>query len=253
MGKSQVIVLRTAGTNCDKETCLAFNLAKADSVDLVHINQLIRKEKNLNEYNILAIPGGFSYGDDISAGKIFANEFKYKLLDQLKKFIDDNKLIIGICNGFQVLVKTGLILEDNEKATLSFNDSGKFECRWVSLKVERNKINEEIWTKNLPDIIQLPIAHAEGKFVPESKTVMNKIEKNLQVIFRYYKFNPNGSVNNVAGITNKQGNILGMMPHPERFIYKYQHPLWTANKNNSFYGVGLKIFQNSVLYSKTHL
>ena len=265
MNKVKVLILRSAGTNCDKETALAFKLAGADAVDLIHINQLIRKEKKLYEYNILAIPGGFSYGDDISAGKVFANELKYKLWDDITRFIYENKLIIGICNGFQVLVKTGLI----EDATLSLNDSAKFECRWVHLQVEQSVIKNpvnKIWVKNLPEIIQLPVAHGEGKFIPLSEMELQRMNITGQVVFRYtvpegwedykkqvpYPYNPNGAVDNIAGITNQQGNILGMMPHPERHIFGYQNPFWTKNKKD-IPGMGLQIFINAVSYAKKSL
>lgn len=256
--KPKVIILRTAGTNCDYETQAAFELAGAIATR-VHINEIINGSVNLNDFQILALPGGFSYGDDIASGKILANEIKYKLMDEIKKFNEYGKPIIGICNGFQVLVKMGLLPDDNFKQSCSliFNDSDRFECRWVYLKVNNfNTINKCLWTKNLPPIISLPVAHGEGKFVTIDNTVLKRIEKEGKVVFRYtdlygqkqgYPFNPNGSLNNIAGITNSRGNILGLMPHPERFIFSWQHPGWTNRSFNSdIYGFGLKIFRNAV-------
>jgi phosphoribosylformylglycinamidine synthase len=282
--KVNSIIIRVAGTNCDIETCYALKLAGSDTVDLVHINQIIRKEVKLSKYQIMAIPGGFSYGDDVSAGKIFTVQLQYKLWNEIEKFDLSGRLIIGICNGFQVLVKLGLLpgLNSEEKiftkddlsknqinqtVTLTNNNSGKFECRWVYLKPGKNNL----WTKDMPDIIQLPIAHAEGKFMTKDKKTLKLIEQNNQVAFRYvdeqgnvvneFPYNPNGSQNNIAGITNKRGNILGLMPHPERYVLKYQHPFWTrykslrikANNQLENYGDGLFIFQNAVKYSLENL
>lgn len=176
MKKPKVVVLRTAGTNCDRETVFAFEFAGAD-VDLIHINEFIRGKKSLQPYKILAIPGGFSYGDDIAAGKVLANELKYKLRDKVEKFVKNGKLVIGICNGLQVLVKTGLL----PHSTLTFNDSGKFEDRWVYLKnVNRGNC---IFTRGI-DIIYLPVAHAEGKFTTDKNT-LKELKERDEVVFKY--------------------------------------------------------------------
>ncbi|MBN1383387.1 MAG: phosphoribosylformylglycinamidine synthase I [Elusimicrobia bacterium] len=264
MKKVNVIVLKTAGTNNDLETAQGFRLAGADA-DIVHINKLLRNEVNIkkSEYKILAIPGGFSYGDDISAGKIFANKLKYKLEKGITEFAKSGKLIIGICNGFQVLVKSGLLpfTDGNQSATLTYNDSGKFECRWVYLKTMRNAESgtRNFWVKGLPEIIQLPVAHGEGKFVCY-KNAGDLIKRRGLIVFKYvdeygeekgYPYNPNGSFDNIAGITNTEGNIFGLMPHPERFAIKYHHPFWTRNKNTEPYG--LQILKNAVNYSKENL
>ncbi|MEW6556437.1 MAG: phosphoribosylformylglycinamidine synthase I [Elusimicrobiota bacterium] len=262
MKKVKVLVLKTAGTNNDIETAQGFNLAGASS-EIVHINRFLRKEKKISEYKILAIPGGFSYGDDISAGKVFANKLKYKLKAEIIKFAKTGKLIIGICNGFQVLVKSGLLpfVTDRQSVTLGWNDSGKFECRWVYLKKnQKSKIkNQNFWIRNLPEIIQLPIAHAEGKFYADNE-IIEKLEKQGLVVFKYcdetgnsaeYPYNPNGSIDNIAGIMNPDGNILGLMPHPERFVTKYQYPVWTRNK--TIEPVGLAIFKNVVEYARTKI
>lgn len=236
--KPKSLVLRVGGTNCDKETYTALKLVGFD-VYLAHINQLIRKEINLAQYNLLVIPGGFSFGDYISAGKIFAIELIYKLKRELEEFISKEKnFIVGICNGFQVLVKLGLLPKPNfvQQVTLTDNDSLKFECRWVYLKV--NKKNPSVLS-GLPDIIELPVAHAEGKFFAENKAIDEIIDKN-HFLFRYcdkygntkvgYPLNPNGSVENIAGITDDTGRIVGLMPHPERFVIPEQYPLF-SNKN----------------------
>lgn len=246
----KVIIIRTAGTNCDAETAYAFTMCGA-AVDLVHINEFARSEKSLGDYHILAIPGGFTYGDDIASGKILANEMKYKLGGELKKFIDKGKLVIGICNGFQVLVKAGIlpgIYTDRMEATLSFNDSGKFEDRWTHLEAT----GKCEWTKDIKKIIYLPIAHGEGKFIPRDKKILNSLRRNGQVVFKYHKSNPNGSIGDIAGICDSTGRVLGMMPHPERHILGTQHPRWTREGLKK-YGDGLAIFKNGVEYIKKTL
>lgn len=264
IGNVKVLVLRTAGTNCDKETAFAFQDCGAQ-VELVHINKLFSKEKSLKDYHILALPGGFSYGDDISAGRILANELRIKLGEDLKKFINDGKLIIGICNGFQVLVKAGLLpggaeVADKEEqtiqqATLMTNDSGKFEDRWTHLKIS----GRSAWIKDMEGVVYFPVAHGEGKFVCKNKNVLHKIQNNHQVIFRYctkagekpdYPDNPNGAQDDIAGITDPTGRVLGLMPHPERHYVFTQHPFWTRLEKKNRYGDGAKIFQNGVNYIK---
>ncbi|MBI3617620.1 MAG: phosphoribosylformylglycinamidine synthase I, partial [Candidatus Omnitrophica bacterium] len=236
-GKVKVIVLRTAGTNCDHEAAFAFESCGARP-RLVHINQLLCKEVHLQDFHILAIPGGFTYGDDLGSGRILANELRLKLGEDVRSFIEAKKLIIGICNGFQVLVPAGILPGAAEgagfaqRATLTNNDSGKFEDRWVYLKVEGNSV----WTQGLGDVVYLPVAHAEGKFVPADDGVLAQLKQNGQVAFRYcdprggkpvYPENPNGSVDDIAGITDKTGRVLGLMPHPERHFLFTRHPFWT--------------------------
>ncbi len=262
IGNVKVLVLRTAGTNCDKETVFAFEDAGA-RVDLVHINKLFNKEKKLSDYHILALPGGFSYGDDISAGRILANELRLKLGSDLKKFIADGKLIIGICNGFQILVKAGLLPALTEEggakavqqATLMTNDSGKFEDRWTYLKVS----GRSPWVKDVNNIVYFPVAHGEGKFIAKNENILQAIKDNGQVVFRYcakdgrkpdYPDNPNGAEDDIAGITDPTGRVLGLMPHPERHYLFTQHPFWTRLDKEGRYGDGAKIFQNGVNYIK---
>lgn len=267
MRKPKVIVLRAAGTNCDCETAFAFQYAGA-AVEQIHVNRLINRQAQLSDYHILAIPGGFTYGDDIAAGKILANELKFKLAEDINGFIQNGKLIIGICNGFQVLVKNGLLPGNDtleQEASLIINDSGKFEDRWVYLRTQVHKSIstqvECVWTKDLPQIIYLPVAHGEGKFVARDKTVLKKLKQNSRIIFQYcnaagnlagYPDNPNGSADNIAGICDTTGRILGLMPHPERHIVSQQHPKWTQVKNKKE-GDGLQIFRNGVEYAKRYL
>ncbi len=265
MAKIKVCVLRTAGTNCDKETAFAFTKVGA-TAQLVHINNLVSRKNSLDEYSILAFPGGFSYGDDIAAGKVLANELRCKLTQELENFTAQGKLIIGICNGFQVLVKAGLLPGNKglkQEATLTVNDSAKFEDRWVYLRspvASRQSPVRCVWVKNLPEIIYLPVAHGEGKFITKDKTVLNRLKKNNQIVFQYcsasgkaadYPQNPNGSIEDIAGICDESGRILGLMPHPERHISFLQHPQRLKNNNNS--GGGLTIFKNGVEYAKKHL
>ncbi|MCK4248648.1 MAG: phosphoribosylformylglycinamidine synthase I [Candidatus Omnitrophica bacterium] len=253
--KVKVLVLRTAGTNCDQETAHAFSLVGANA-DLVHINRLKEKEVKLNDYHILALPGGFTYGDDVASGKVLANELRYGLGEELDQFIEAGKLIIGICNGFQVLVKAGILPEHKAgdfdvSTTLTYNDSGKFEDRWVYLKSATEKC---VWTKDLAEIIYLPVAHGEGKFMPEDNKVLEQLKKQGQIVFRYvdskgkaakYPENPNNSVDSIAGICDPTGRIFGLMPHPERHVHPASHPRWTREGLKSE-GDGLAIFRNGV-------
>lgn len=271
--KPRVCIIRTAGTNCDKETAFAFSQVGSEAV-LVHVNDLVKGKDSLVNYQILAFSGGFSYGDDIASGKIFANELKCKLAADLKSFMGKGKLIIGICNGFQILVKSGLLPGNpalKQEASLIINDSGKFEDRWVYLsskvKGQSSKVRC-VWTKNLPEIIYLPVAHGEGKFIVQDKKVLEKLKKNGQIVFQYcdskgklsgYPDNPNGALDNIAGISDETGRIFGLMPHPERHITVSQHPRWLTliNKKKSLPlmepGDGLQIFRNGVEYVKKHL
>ncbi|OGX52366.1 MAG: phosphoribosylformylglycinamidine synthase I [Omnitrophica WOR_2 bacterium RIFCSPLOWO2_12_FULL_46_30] len=266
MARPRVLVLRSAGTNCDNETAFAFSKAGAQT-ELVHINQLKGGLKKLSDYQILALPGGFSYGDALAAGKILANELRYKLIKELKKFIHSGKLLIGICNGFQILVKAGLLPGNpnlEQEATLTINDSAKFEDRWVYLKkpeTRNHKPERCIWTRNLPEIIYLPVAHGEGKFVAKDNAVLERLEKNRQIVLRYcneegeyagYPYNPNGSRYGIAGICDETGRIFGLMPHPERHSFGWQHPRWMRQGLRKE-GDGLQIFKNGVSYARKFL
>ena len=259
----RTLILRAAGTNCDIETEHAFRLAGSET-ELVHINLLKRNERNLKDYHILVIPGGFTYGDDIAAGKILANELKYNLQEPIQEFINDGKLILGICNGFQVLVKADLLVvhdsgADSQGITLTYNDSGKFEDRWVYLKAVSN--NPCVFTRGIERLLYIPVAHAEGKFVTHTNEAMQSLWGNNQVVFQYvdphgdvavYPWNPNGSLEGIAGICDPTGRIFGLMPHPERHIHPTNHPRWTRNPQVSE-GEGLNIFRNAVEFVNRNL
>lgn len=271
MAAPKICVLRTDGTNCDKETKYAFDLV-GGKAEIVHINSLIKKydpaenrKISLGDYEILAIPGGFSHGDYISAGRILSRDLQHFLGDEINAFVEKRKLIIGICNGFQVLVKyrllPGLNGEPKQTATLTSNDNQKFECRWVNLikpSYEPQKNQDKcVWTKGI-ESIDLPVAHGEGKFVV-NKNLVRKLFDNGQVVFRYadsngkatmdYPANPNGSVASIAAICNDTGRIFGLMPHPERYNKAENHPLASLQKINNTLpeeGRGLEIFRNGV-------
>ncbi len=255
MNKVKVLMLRAPGTNRDIDTQIAFEAAGANQVESALVNEITRKEKQLADYQIMIIPGGFTYGDDISAGKIMANEIRLGLGEDIQKFVADGRLVMGICNGFQVLVKTGILPgikgQSAQPVTLTNNDSGKFECRWVYLKA--SKKSPCIVTKGI-DVIYAPIAHGEGKLVAEPG-ILEKLNVVLQYVDENgqtkagYPYNPNGSVNDIAGICDDTGRIFGMMPHPEDFIRWTQHPRWTREKERKEL-YGLQIFKNAVAWAK---
>jgi phosphoribosylformylglycinamidine synthase len=259
----RVAVLLAAGINCDRETEYGFNLAGGEA-KRIHINDLINKRENLSGYHVLVIPGGFSFGDDIASGKVLANKIKYKLGDQIQNFINDKKLILGICNGFQVMVKLGLLPAidgDYKTQTVSLvhNNSGKFEDRWVYLKSNQN--SNCVFTKNIDRLLYLPVRHGEGKFVVKGRDVLDSLKKNNKIVFQYvdangqlgdYPINPNGSVEHIAGICDESGLIFGLMPHPEGYINKNQHPNWTR-KINLAVPDGLLIFKNAIEYARENL
>ncbi|MFC2017410.1 phosphoribosylformylglycinamidine synthase I [Chloroflexota bacterium] len=250
MNKVRTLIIRAPGTNCDVETAFAFQQVGA-VVDSVHVNQLIRHEKRLSDYQIMVVPGGFTYGDDISAGKVLANELKLKFSEDIQRFIEDGGLILGICNGFQVLIKAGILpgLSNGSSPllTVSANDSGRFECRWVYLRANVN--SHCIFTKGI-DSMYLPVAHAEGKVVTDPRVLPD-----LNVVLYYadeygditasYPHNPNGSVENIAGICDASGRVFALMPHPERHIRGTQHPQWTRQGAKE-HGDGFQIFLNAV-------
>ena len=259
--------MRAAGTNCDAETAYAFESSGA-KVEPLHINILLKGEKTLADYQILAIPGGFTYGDDVASGKILANELRLKLLNEITAFVQEGNLVIGICNGFQILVKARLLpaidgLGGRQEATLTFNDSGKFEDRWIRLRPGNGRPSRCIWTEGIGEPIELPIAHGEGKFVTADPSSLAKLQENRQIVFQYcdaqgrpagdFPDNPNGSVEGIAGICDPTGRIFGLMPHPERHVWVTQHPCWTRGKHRSKEGDGAKIFRNGVRYAKKNL
>jgi len=255
----RAIILRASGTNCEAETAYAFEVAGAQPA-VVHVNRLIERPSILDEFQILAIPGGFSHGDDISAGKILANQIVNHFGDAMHRFRDAGKPMIGICNGFQALIKTDLLpgpvaSQTGQTATLTNNDCARYVDRWIRLSSRSRKC---IWTNGLPDF-DCPIAHGEGKFVPASDAVRAAIWEDDRVALVYvrpdgspaggeFPHNPNGSVDDIAGVCDSTGLILGLMPHPERHISPLQHPAWTRLPSIDGDGPGLQIFRNAVVH-----
>ena len=248
------MIVRAPGTNCDVETKYAFELAGAEA-EVFHINRLLENPELGKQFQILCIPGGFSYGDDIAAGRIFANQFRLFLDELILDFKTNQKLILGICNGFQVLIKSGALFDsDEQQATLTWNESGKYDDRWVNLAVA----NENCIFLNGVSDMYLPIAHAEGRFVAACQETFDSLSESQQLPLCYangskvatsekleFPYNPNGSMGNVAGMSDKSGRIFGLMPHPERYLDRTQHPHWTRLPDLEV-GDGLAIFKNAV-------
>lgn len=256
----RVLILRAPGTNCDLESAHAFELAGAQT-ERLHVNQLLADPSLAKQFQILCLPGGFSYGDDISAGTILGSQIRHHLRDCLEDFRARAGLILGICNGFQILMRTGMLLPDEATgppATLTLNNSGKFEDRWVELGVEGSKC---VMLSGI-ERMYLPVAHAEGRFVTRDQAVLDKLAAAGQLVLRYrqsaecssgevaYPANPNGAQANVAGICDATGRVFGLMPHPERFVDPTQHPHWTRARKLDQPGEGLQVFRNAVNYFK---
>jgi phosphoribosylformylglycinamidine synthase len=246
----KIMVLRTAGTNCDYETVNVFKYLGAE-VSLVHVNELTRKNVFLEDFHCLVVPGGFADGDYISSAKILANKLKYNLKEEIEEFIQEKKLILGICNGFQALVKAGFLPSMNnsfeQQITLLWNESGHFQNEWVELKNIGGK--HCVWTKEI-ESVYCPINHGEGKLEMKENTLKELYEKDL-VVFKYEK-NPNGSTDSIAGICNETGRIFGLMPHPEKNAFSLNDPRSTREEL-PFEGEGISIFRNGVTYIREHL
>lgn len=257
------IVLTGFGINCDYETADAFRRAGA-TADRVHLNDVIADPAMLRRYHILAVPGGFSFGDDIASGKILANRLRYTLGGPLKEFIAAGKLIIGICNGFQVLVKMGMLPMLNggfsQEVTLTHNDSGRFENRWVHLRTAPGNVC--VWLRGI-DKLELPVRHGEGKFVPGHADILKTLRVRGMIALRYclhdgeaargdFPANPNGSVDDVAGICDASGRVFGLMPHPEAYTERTHHPRWTREPLPEE-GLGLQVFRNAVEFAGENL
>lgn len=252
--KANACVLYGYGINCDRETEYALSASGAN-VKRTHINELIMNPNMFEDFNLIAFPGGFSYGDDIGSGKVLANKIKFNLKQKMSEFVSAGKLVIGICNGFQVLVKLGLLPYNDfeQKVTLISNDSNKFEDRWVYLRI--NQESKCVFTKGMEGIM-LPIRHGEGKFFAPNNVLEDLSLKNQIVMqyvnekneFRGYPYNPNGSVRNIAGICNEQGNVFGLMPHPEAYCSLLNNPYWPRAKQRitEWKGKGMEIFENAV-------
>ncbi len=251
-----VLVLAGFGINCEAETAHAFARV-GGSPRIVHLNDLIAEPQQLESARILAVPGGFSFGDDVSSGRILANRIRYRLAEPLRGFVGAGHLAIGICNGFQVLVKMGLLPqldgELRQEVTLTHNDSGRFEDRWVHLV--RDADTRCIWLNGI-DRLELPIRHGEGKFVVADRDQLARLQASGCLALRYanadhtsaagqYPENPNGSMDDVAGLCDPSGKIFGLMPHPEAFTERTHHPQWTRQTLPEE-GAGLAIFRNAV-------
>src|SRR4051794_39870069 len=257
MATPKVLILRAPGANCDREAAYAFELAGGKAT-LLHVNRLLERPAVLAEYQILCIPGGFSYGDDISAGRILANQLRHHLFEAMQQFKAQGKLIIGICNGFQILIKSGLPLPDKADepiATLAANKSGKFEDRWITLATLGSKC---VWLQGI-ERMYLPVAHGEGQFIARDDATLDALQSAGQLCLLYatdddatdnvpYPLNPNGAQRNIAGVCDATGRVFGLMPHPERHIDFTHHPRWTRREQQPEHGDGLKVFQNAVRY-----
>ncbi len=253
--KPRTLIVRAAGTNCDNETDHAFRLAGAET-KRIHVNRLTEKPELLDEFGILVFPGGFTYGDDVAAGKILANELTTRIAEPLHRFVERGSLVLGICNGFQVLIKTGLLPgwgETERQMTLTDNLNGKFVDAWYWLQPVSKKC---VFTRGMTEPIYLPIAHAEGRFVGRDSAALDRLEENDQVVFRYTNppgvegpladgANPNGADRDIAGICDPTGRVMGLMPHPERHIFTTQHPRWTRGDAKAE-GDGMQFFRNAV-------
>jgi phosphoribosylformylglycinamidine synthase len=253
MATPRVLILRAPGANCDGETQFAFETAGAVA-ERVHINRLREQPALLQRYQILVIPGGFTYGDDVAAGKILANQLSCFLGDSLRRFRDAAKLVLGVCNGFQALLKAGLIVppdDDGPVATLAHNASGRFQDRWVTLQAFPGRCP---FLTGI-DRLLVPIAHGEGQFVCREPWMLHGLEQAGQIVLKYVArpdndgraYNPNGSQGDVAGLCDASGRVLGLMPHPERHVLPTQHPRWTR-LGLAKEGEGLALFRNAVKF-----
>ncbi|MEZ6131975.1 MAG: phosphoribosylformylglycinamidine synthase subunit PurQ [Planctomycetaceae bacterium] len=274
MVSPKVCVLRAPGTNCDVETAHAFQMA-GGMAERVHLFRLLEDPQRLSQYQVLCIPGGFSYGDDIGAGVIFSRQLRGQLNDAMREFLAADKLVLGICNGFQVILKAGLlmrrgIVETTEspyenQVTLTWNNSGRYTDRWVRLKVTSGN---SVFFKDM-DEFEVPIAHAEGRIAVTDDSVLQQLRSNDQISVCYWNdeatslaaksgdptsigilsepCNPNGSTANIAGLSDVTGRVLGLMPHPERYLFATQHPQWTRLGLKGD-GQGLQLFRNAINY-----
>ncbi len=257
----KALILHANGTNRDHDVAKALTLAGA-APEIVHLNALRERKNAFADYQMLVVPGGFSYGDSLGAGNLIALDLRTYFAEEVRSFVDSGKPVIGICNGFQALVKAGVLpdttLDVNQKATLTFNERQHFECRWVTLKAQSSNC---AWIKAGDELIACPVAHGEGRFQLANAAELDQLYADEQVALTYthpdgatangeYPLNPNGSIGDIAGVCNKAGNVLGLMPHPENHILPYQHPRWTRGESGQS---GLTLFENGVKYAEQFL
>jgi phosphoribosylformylglycinamidine synthase len=268
----RAIVISGNGTNCERETAHACRLGGAEVADIVHLSELLAGRVLLEDYHLLALAGGFLDGDDLGSAKAGANRLLHApikgggehLSDHLRRFIADGKLIMGICNGFQLMVKMGLLPAiggtPRQSVTLTFNDNGRFEDRWVYLKADSE--SPCVFTRGIEGVY-LPVRHGEGKLMAESPEVLDRIEKGHLAVLKYgtaafqptmdYPQNPNGSTAAIAGLCDETGRLFGLMPHPEAYVHRTQHPRWTREDHLPEEGMGLWLFQNAVRFIRGEL
>ena len=260
----KALILRVGGTNCDRETAVSFRDLGVGQVDVLHTKRVAR-ERSLLDYHVLVFPGGFAYGDYVRSGVIWAKDVEVNLLDDLTRFINEDRMVLGICNGFQVLVELGLLpgfkgRSDFPEAVLAPNTSNSYECRWVYVK----KISKAncLFTKLVPqgEVLRFPVAHGEGRFLfPKEKEAeyLETLYENDQLVLRFvkpdgspangeYPYNPNGAFHDIAGICSPEGNVFGLMPHPERAFFGWQLPDWTRDEQPQQYGHGKAIFESII-------
>jgi len=258
--KPTALILQAHGSNRDLDVAEALTLAGAIPA-FAPLNELRAGKKHFSDYQMLVVPGGFSYADALGAGKLLALDLNSYFKEEISAFVAAGKPVIGICNGFQALVKSGMlpggdwgVVNGNLSATLTFNQQGHFECRWVNLQPISQTC---IWTRDLPEIITCPVSHGEGNFQTNHQSLITNLVANDQIALTYthpdgspangaYPANPNGSLLDIAGICNPAGNVLGLMPHPENHIHPWQHPHHTRGESG---GSGLALFENGVKFA----